>query len=178
MKLHRRCRRGYSLLEMMAILAVGGMVMTMAGMLAVSLLKVRDVRRSEHDVNRAMLTLQQQWRTDVRGVLQGAVDQGGAVVLLTSPAGAVIEYRQEGPALHRIVRDDDRLVGRDLYPLPPGAMVRCLWPASAGEIATLAIEYPASANATRTVRTRPMQGVLGADLRFQRRDEPPTKGGS
>lgn len=150
----RSTRRGFSLLEMLVVIAVSGTLLWAAGTLTVSLLNLRAARRAEHDVHRSLLMLQQQWRTDVRAVTQGVVEERGTRLSLRNPAGAVVTYRQDGPLLLRTLDDDGHLAGRDEYRLPEGSRVRWLWPKQHGAIATLSIEYPARSADPHSLRTR------------------------
>lgn len=159
-------RRAYTLLEMLVVIAVGAVVIGIASTLAVSLLDLRGKRRAEHEASRCMLELQQQWRTDVRSAMRGVVGQDGAIVALTLPDGTVVQYRQEGAALHRTVHSDKKLGGRDHYLLPEGAQLECALPGTPGEVATLTIQYSPSAKQDRSKRVRPLQGVMGGDLRW------------
>ena len=71
-------RRGFSLLEMLAVVAVSGVILWAAGTLTVSLLNLRAARRAEHDVHRSLLMLQQQWRQDVHAAVRGSISGEGA----------------------------------------------------------------------------------------------------
>lgn len=156
-------RRGFSLLEMLVVIAVSGTILWAAGTLTVSLLNLRAARRVEHDVHRSLLMLQQQWRTDVRAATQGVIEGDGTRLSLRNPAGTVISYRLDGSTLLRMVDDDGQLAGRDEYRLPEGSRLRWLWPKQQGAIATLSIEYPAQPADPRSIRTRTLEAVVGAD---------------
>ncbi|MCE9556151.1 MAG: prepilin-type N-terminal cleavage/methylation domain-containing protein [Planctomycetes bacterium] len=156
-----KARRGFSLLEMLVVIAVSGTLLWGAGTLTVSLLNLRAARRAEHDVHRSLLMLQQQWRTDVRAATQGEIEENGTRLSLRNPAGMVISYRLDGATLLRNVDDDGHLAGRDEYRLPEGSRVRWLWPKQQGAIATLSIEYPAHAADPRSLRTRTLEAVVG-----------------
>lgn len=158
--------RGASLLEMLVVIAVSGTILWGAGTLTVSLLNLRAARRAEHDVHRSLLMLQQQWRTDVRAATQGAVEEEKTRFSLGNPAGHVATYRLDGTTLLRTVDNKGRLAGRDEYRLPEGSHVRWLWPAKLGAIATLSIEYPAHPADPRSLRTRTLEAVVGADRRL------------
>lgn len=118
-------RRGYTLIEMVAVLSVGTVVMGVAVGLMLMLLRVERDSRMEVAERAAVNRLADQFRRDVRAA-DGLTPEGEDASLawqLSLEAGRVVEYRSEPGALLRAERADEKVLGRESYRLPALATV-------------------------------------------------------
>ncbi|NQT11818.1 MAG: prepilin-type N-terminal cleavage/methylation domain-containing protein [Planctomycetes bacterium] len=122
-------RRGYTLIEMVAVLSVGTVVMGVAVGLMLMLLRVERDSRMEVAERGAVNRLADQFRRDVRAAdrLTPTESPEGEDApfawQLSVEAGRVVEYRAEPGALVRAERADEKVLGRESYRLPALATV-------------------------------------------------------
>ncbi|MCE9546155.1 MAG: type II secretion system GspH family protein [Planctomycetia bacterium] len=162
---HPPRRSAFTLLEMVVAIAVTGVVLTAAGSLTMSLLRLRDARVEAHHVAASIARLDRQWRVDIRSA-SSAKPTAGNLCRLTLADGTVIEYLADAQRLQRTARRVGTLTQRDDYHLPVGAQLEFQLPKTSGGLARIAIDYPLLESDPRARRTIQLDAPLGADMRF------------
>jgi prepilin-type N-terminal cleavage/methylation domain-containing protein len=122
-------RRGYSLIEVVAVLGVGAVVMGVAAGLLLMLIRLERESRVEVAERAAVNRLAEQFRRDVRAAdrftpaeASEGEDTSFACQLL-SEADRAVEYRADPRALVRTERAGGEVVRRESYRLPALAAV-------------------------------------------------------
>jgi prepilin-type N-terminal cleavage/methylation domain-containing protein len=143
--------RGFTLVEMLVVVTVGGVLMSLAVTSLVMLLRLEGAARERGRATDALANLARQFRADVHEARSAAardrVPSGearalalglpdGRTVVYEAAAGRVIRREEGGPAAPR----------EDWFPLPaPCRAVLDLRPGNGAEMAELMIDSPAPA---------------------------------
>jgi prepilin-type N-terminal cleavage/methylation domain-containing protein len=163
-------RRGISLIELMAVLTIGSVLMGIAVSLLLVLLRVEQTSRAHVEQSTAVYTLADQFRRDVRAAGRAAADpaEKNHAIALFLTAGHEVHYSDRGGEVERIETGDGKTIRRESYALPAewSATVDVVsWARPALAWMTLA---PKDA-ALRTVRELRIEAAIGEDHRFERR---------
>jgi type II secretory pathway component PulJ len=166
-------RRGISLIEMIAVITVGAVLMGVAMSLLVMLLKVERTGRAHVEQSAAVYALADQFRRDVRAADRAAAGEskGAAeIVGLYQGKTRVVRYESAGGDIQRVEKADGKMVRRESYALPSewSATVDVESKARPEVVRMTLGPKEASMRATREVR---IEAALGQDHRFERREE-------
>ncbi|MFC1596813.1 type II secretion system protein J [Planctomycetota bacterium] len=122
-------RRGYTLIEIVAVIGAGTVVMAVAAGLLLMLVRLERDSRVEVAERAAVNRLAEQFRRDVRAADRFAPAEApegentSFAWQLLSEADRVVEYRAEPKAMVRTERADGEVVRRQSYRLPALAAV-------------------------------------------------------
>jgi len=122
-------RRGYSLIEILVVIATGAAMMGVALGLLGMLIRLEQASRREVQEETVMNRLADQFRRDVHAADRLAVASAPGVADLPPvwqfplEAGHVVEYRAEQGELVRIERRDDKVLKQESFSLPAEARV-------------------------------------------------------
>jgi len=114
-------RAAYSLVELMVVIALTGVVASIAAVCLHGLYSVDRAAREDSERRSSMVRLSIRFRSDTHFASEAAVspgsDEGQAIVLTQSPDRS-IEYCAESNKIERIVRQSQQIVHRDAFRLP------------------------------------------------------------
>lgn len=114
-------RPAYTLVEMMVVIALMGVVASIAAVCLHGLYRVDRSSREDCERRRSMVRLSVQFRSDAHLASEATVDVGGdetQAIMLTQPSDRSIEYRVETHGIKRIVRQSQQTVHQDIFRLP------------------------------------------------------------
>jgi len=151
-------RRGYALTELLAVIAVGSVLLGIASGLLVLLMSVEENSRDSRRQQVMLSELAGQFRRDVRRCVRvlpaDAKRRGSPEWRLAMPEGTVVQYRVQGTSLVRILTDSGVVREQEAYQLPEEAQVSLELPAAGGPaIVSLLIATP---------QGKPLRGALHA----------------
>ncbi|HEY2155926.1 MAG TPA: hypothetical protein VGH33_09875 [Isosphaeraceae bacterium] len=116
-------RRGSSLLELLAVLAVATALLTIAAGLVFQMLKIGGSERSRVVAAANLERLGHDLRQDVHSATK-LDDLGPGRLLLSQPEGRAVEYTVHGRNVLRTVRRGDKVDRREEYGLPSATGLR------------------------------------------------------
>jgi prepilin-type N-terminal cleavage/methylation domain-containing protein len=116
-------RRGWSLIELLAVLAVATALLTIAAGLVFQMLKVGGAERSRVVATANMERLGHDLRADAHSATK-LDDLGAWRLLLSLPGGRSIEYTVRNREILRTVRRGEKVDHREEYGLPSATRVR------------------------------------------------------
>lgn len=122
-----RKRPAYSLVEMMVVIALLGVVASIAAVCLHGLYRVDRGAREDCERRRSMVRLSVQFRSDAHLATEAAVGVGGdetRAIVFTQPPDRTIEYRAESNGIKRIVRQSQKIVHQDVFRLPGVRKIR------------------------------------------------------
>ncbi len=94
--------RGYSLIEMVVVIAILGSLLSFTGIMLYRLLRTEQVQQEDYQSLRAFQTLENRFRSDVRLCHSASVQPDGlSLTLQMSPGGDHIIYRIQGDTVER-----------------------------------------------------------------------------
>lgn len=178
MSFSKRSRRGISLLETAAVMAVMAVLAPMAVGLLYTLMEVEGASRRRIVEEVALSRLADQFRRDAHHAV------GFAVLSTTDAAeeatwrflfhdGRQAEYRVEAGAgrIEWIERSDDRVLRRKTFQLPPGVRVsigQASWGGGETPLAKLRLTPASDSGRRASPRVRPVaiEAAIGLDHRF------------
>ncbi len=114
-------RPAYTLVEMMVVIALVGVVASIAAVCLHGLYQVDRGSREDCERRRSMVRLSVQFRSDAHLASEATVDVGGnetQAIVFAQPSNRSIEYRAESHGIKRIVRQSQQTVHQDVFRLP------------------------------------------------------------
>jgi type II secretory pathway pseudopilin PulG len=176
-------RRGISLIEMIAVMGVGAVMMGVAVTLLYGLLRAEGSGREHLRQSSVLGRLADQFRRDVHAAnTVGGVSDGDDKVRGVSDdqrwqfelaPGRTVIYRFQPGTLTRTEQVDAAPQRRESYALPPGTTATIRIPADTQPaIVSLRIEPAAEASGQPAGRSIQIDAVLARDHRFAKPEEP------
>lgn len=112
-----KCRRGVTLLEMIASIVVMSVLMGVAAVLLQSLLKVDRRYRQQRVENAAVDRLAQQWRADCHAAEKVAIGKTSddLQTVVFNLADSQVRYTLAAGQICRTVQQDNRVAAREYY---------------------------------------------------------------
>ena len=161
-------RRGYTLTEMLAVIAVGSVLLGIASGLLVLLMSVEENSRDSLRQQVMLSELAGQFRRDVRRCAHvlpaDAKPRGLSEWRLAMPEGTVVQYRVQGTSLIRVVTDSGVVREQEAYQLPEKSQVSLELSAAKGPaIVSLLIATPEGKPLRGTPHAVQIDAGLGAD---------------
>ncbi len=160
-------RRGYALVEMLVVIAVGSVLLGIASGLLVLLMGVEQASRELLRQEVALASLADQFRRDVWGSTRllpadGKTNSPGW--RFEAAEGTVVQYRVQGTSLIRAVLDGGVAREQEAYQLPGDAQVAIEPPAVRGPaIVSLLITTPQGKPGRGSPCAVEVDAALGAD---------------
>jgi prepilin-type N-terminal cleavage/methylation domain-containing protein len=166
-------RHGFTLLEMLVVIAVSTAIVGLAVALVVTMMHIEKEARSRLGTGVTQGRLADQFRRDVRAstglsFAEASSDEGQKPACeLTLGSDRVVRYETSGPAVVRTELDADQVVRRETYRLPRGATISVeLAEDPSPAIASLRITPGDNTKNRPPVQSARIAAVLGADNRF------------
>lgn len=148
-----RRRPAYTLVEMMVVIALMGVVASIAAVCLHGLYRVDRGSREDCERRRSMVRLSVQFRSDAHLASEATVDVGGdetQAIMFTQPTNRSIEYRAEPHGIRRIVRQSQQTVHQDVFRLPGVREIRLETNTSTTKQAVIVIYRKTPANGVTT----------------------------
>jgi prepilin-type N-terminal cleavage/methylation domain-containing protein len=121
-------RRGVSLVELLLAMTALSIILTLSVGLIHRMLRVQMQSRASADSERTALRLAGTFRRDVWQAASAAALGGDAassvLVRLELPNHRSLEYGQEAAAVVRLLKEGERIIGRERFVLPEGTVAR------------------------------------------------------
>ena len=164
-------RRGFSLIEMVTVMATGAALTAVAVGLLYVLMRLQDKAHEEAAQQTALGQLAEQFRRDVRAAgeftSRAAGDDSPATWELSLEAGRVVEYRVDDRSLDRVERAEEGVVRRESFALPDGAAVSIERAGGAdSNLLSLRIDADLLAPKRPSWRSFQVDALLAKDRRF------------
>jgi len=172
-----RKRPAYSLVEVMVVIALTGVVASIAAVCLHGLYRVDRGVRKDIERRRSTVRLSVQFRSDAHLALEAAVNVGSGetqAIVFTQLPDRSIEYRVESNGISRIVRQSQRIVHQDVFRLPGVREIRLETNASTPKRAVIVIcrKTPASGDPKDGYREQ-ITATVGLGLMPQESKEDP-----
>ncbi len=172
-------RPAYSLVEMMVVIALMGVVASIAAVCLHGLYRVDRGAREDFERRRTMVRLSVQFRSDAHLASEATVDAGSdetRAIVFTQPPDRTIEYRAESNGIKRIVHQSQQIVHQDVFRLPGVREIRLETDASTPKQAVIVIcrKTPSSGDPTDGYQER-IAATVGLSLVPQESKENPDR---
>jgi len=166
-------RRGISLIEMIAVMGVGAVMMGVAVTLLYGLLRAEGSGREHVRQSSVLGRLADQFRRDVHAAKAVAAAADGEGRQFELAPGRTVTYRFQPGTLTRTEQVDAAPQRQESYALPPGTTATIRIPANTQPaIVSLMITPAAEASAQPAGRAIQIDAVLAGDHRFAKPEEP------
>jgi len=166
-------RRGISLIEMIAVMGVGAVMMGIAVTLLYGLLRAEGSGREHLRHSSVLGRLADQFRRDVHAAKTVAAAADGEGRQFELAPGRTVTYRLESGTLTRTEQVDGTVERRESYALPPGTTATIEIPTNTQPaIVSLRITPVAEASGAVGGRAIRVNAVLARDHRFAKPEEP------
>ena len=110
-------RRGFSLLELMVVVALLGVVMAIGGQVLTALFRLQRQSLADIDQRRTLAALATRLREDAHAALESRLVDSAKLQLIGS-GGLIMEYAIEGSRIDCRVLRGDQIVRRESFRLP------------------------------------------------------------
>ena len=161
-------RHGYTLIEMMVVLAVGSVLSGVAVALIVALLRSESGARDHIHQSAVQSRLADQFRRDVHAADAIDADDSGLVWTFTLGRGRTVTYRIEANRLERSETAEKDTQRQETYALPPDHTARLDMPEPADSpIVGLSIIPTAKTLDAKPRATVRFEALLAADHRYE-----------
>lgn len=170
-------RTGKTLIEMVFVIAVIGMVMTIAAKTMVVVLNRERSGRDAFTANSDRSRLASDFRRDVNVARTAAVsdeqDDIGLRLELTLPEHSVIEYSLQDAEIIRLVKQDESISARERYRIGHDEARFAIEPGNREMVSLIATITHRPEKASVPQRQLRIEAVTGKDLRFQAEEGTP-----
>jgi type II secretory pathway component PulJ len=168
-------RRAFTLVEMVAVIAVSSAITGVGIVMLVALLKSEGSSRRHLEMSKSLTRLEEQFRADAHAAASAKLGEQGDSLELTLPAPSdvVIRYRCQPNEIAREEIAADKTVRRESYALPD-QVNSSLDQTVEGPITTLIVQVepkPVEGSKIRYPSAR-IEAVLAKDHRFQQPENP------
>ena len=163
-------RRGYSLIEMVAVMTVGSLIFGVSVAALLMLLGTEHTGRQQMQQRASLARLAKQFREDVHAAVREMPrpEAGAACWSFEMPGGKAVEYNYGAGGIERIETSGEKVERRETYTLPAGAMVNIARAKEASPATVTLVVRQAEGD-----RELCISAVLGKDHRFA---APPKEG--
>ncbi len=163
-------RRAFTLIEMVAVIAVSSAVMGVGVVMLIALLKSEGSSRRHLDYCKSLNRLDEQFRADVHAAAAARLDASGDDLELAPPAPSktLIRYRCQPKEITREEIEGGKTLRRETYALPE-EVKSSLEEQTEGSVTTVIMRVepkPVEGSKIRYPATR-IEAVLAKDLRFE-----------
>ena len=166
-------RRGFSLIELIAVLGIGAVMIGICVTLLYAVLRTEGAGRVHVRQGSVLGRLADQFRRDVHAANTAGSAADGKQWQLELAPGRIVTYRPEPGTLTRTERADGSIQRRESFALPSGTTASIEIPADAEPtIVSLMITPVARASGQTGVRAVRIDAVLARDHRFTGPQEP------
>jgi type II secretory pathway pseudopilin PulG len=166
-------RRGISLIEMIAVMGIGAVMMGVAVTLLYTLLRTEGSGREHVRQSSVLGRLADQFRRDVHAAKTVAAAPDGEGRQFELAPGQTVTYRFQRGTLTRTEQVDGTPQRRESYALPPGTTATIRIPADTQPaLVSLMITPVAEASGPAGGRAIHIDAVLARDHRFAKAEEP------
>jgi type II secretory pathway component PulJ len=165
-------RKAFTLVEMVAVIAVSSAIMGVGIVMLAALLKNESSSRKHLEFCKNMNRLDEQFRADVHAAASASRTEGGALQLqLPAPNKTLIRYSCESQEITReeIELEDNKTLRRESYALPE-EVTSSMEQKSEGTKTSLILRVEPKPTPGTKIRypTASIEATLAKDLRFQK----------
>lgn len=170
-------RTGKTLIEMVFVIAVIGMVMTIAAKTMVVVLNTERSGRDAFTANSDRSRLANDFRHDVNAARSASVSDGqddaGSRLALTLPERSVIEYSLQDDEVIRLVKQDETISARERYRIGYDHARFAIEPGDREFVSLIATITHRPKKVSAPQRQLRIDALTGKDLRFQDQEGTP-----
>jgi prepilin-type N-terminal cleavage/methylation domain-containing protein len=163
-------RRAFTLIEMVAVIAISSAMMGGGVVMLVALLKNEGSSRKHLELCKTLTRLDEQFRIDAHAANSASVNEKGDALELTlpEPSKTLIRYLRGPAEISREEIEGEKTLRRESYPLPQEVKTS-LEKKTEGAITTLVLHVEPKQVAESKIRypTTRIEAVLAKDLRFE-----------
>jgi prepilin-type N-terminal cleavage/methylation domain-containing protein len=165
-----KTRRAFTLIEMVAVLAIGGLLSGIAVFMLISLLKSHNTGREYMAYCRTINRLAEQFRADVHAAQKTSSDNDGAIFDLPSDSANIkIRYQCLPDRIDRSELQGEKMVRLESYILPPDMEVSIkIQPDKGAELACLSISAKQQKEKLYFSAPVRIEAVLGLNSRLSK----------